>query len=188
MDRTLTECRIGWDQREHIAAENRALLTGELLDKRLVFSSRPTRAHVQFSTFCNMSCVMCWDGRNPPLKKMGPPVLDRLAEQVAPGLSVITPHDGNEPLLVSWEETRRLAEQYSVRLALTTNGQFLDEPAFMDAKDVIEHLTLSIDSHVPEIYAKIRVGSKPAAVFENLERAARLVRRTGSSASCRRSS
>src|SRR5688500_1220993 len=98
--RTVPETTIGWDQRDAIAATNRALLRDELLQKRLTLSSRPSRAHVQFSTFCNMSCVMCWDGRNPPLKKMAPAVLGRLREQIAPGLSVITPHDGNEPLLV----------------------------------------------------------------------------------------
>ena len=170
----MPEPRIGWDERDAIAAANRRLLREELVQKRLTLSSRPSRAHVQFSTFCNMSCVMCWDGRNPPLKKMAPPVLDRLAEQIAPGLSVITPHDGNEPLLVSWEETRTLAERYSVRLALTTNAQFLDEATFHEAKDVVEQFTLSVDSHVPEIYAKIRVGSKPETVFENVERVARL--------------
>jgi sulfatase maturation enzyme AslB (radical SAM superfamily) len=101
--------RITWDTRERVAKENRAKLDAELLAKRLTFESRPYHAHVQFSNFCNMSCVMCWDGGNPPLEKMSPQVLEKLATQVAPSLSVITPHDGSEPLLVSWDETRRIA-------------------------------------------------------------------------------
>jgi radical SAM protein with 4Fe4S-binding SPASM domain len=165
--------KTGWTERDRIARENRALLEDELLHKRLTFASRPYHAHVQFSNFCNMSCVMCWDGGNPPLKKMTPDVLGKLASQIAPTLSVITPHDGSEPLLVSWDETRRIAEQHGVRLLLTTNAQFLDERIFHEAKDIVETIVLSIDSHVPEIYSKIRVGSDRRRVFENLEATAR---------------
>jgi radical SAM protein with 4Fe4S-binding SPASM domain len=165
---------IGWRERERIAERNRALLWMELISGRLEFESRPNEAQVQFSNFCNMSCIMCYDGGNPPLVAMKPHVLGRLATQIAPDLSLIVPHDASEPLLVTWQETLRLAKENSVRLALTTNGQFFDEQAFLEAKDVLDMVALSIDSHVPEIYAKIRTGSKPDAVFENLATIARL--------------
>ena len=101
---------VSREDRERIERRNRELLDDDLLQRRLTFASSPYHAHVQFSNFCNMSCVMCWDGGNPPLQKMSPEVLGKVADQVAPGLSVITPHDGSEPLLVSWDEARRLAE------------------------------------------------------------------------------
>jgi glutamate-1-semialdehyde 2,1-aminomutase len=166
-------------QRERLAKANRALLDAELLARRLTFDSRPYEAHVQFSNFCNMSCVMCWDGQNPPVERMAPEVLERFAAEVAPHLSVITPHNGSEPLVAGWEEAKRIARDYSIRLALTTNAQFLDEERFLELKDIVEMVVMSVDSHIPEVFAKIRPGSKPQQVFDNVATAARLCREHG---------
>jgi len=166
-------------ERDHIARRNRALLEVELRNKRLVFESRPYEAHVQFSTFCNMSCIMCWDGGNPPTEKMSPVVLEKVGSQIATDLSVITPYEGSEPLILSWEETREMAERYSVQLALTTNMQFLDEQKFYELKDIVEMVVMSIDSHLPEVFEKIRPGSKRDLVFANVPRAARLCEEHG---------
>ena len=117
---------------------------------------------------------MCWDGNNPPHKKMTPQVLEKLATQIATDLSVITPHDGSEPTIVTWNETVRIARDYSVQLALTTNAQLFDEHKFDEVKDFVEMIVLSIDSHVPEVFEKIRPGAKAAMVYENAERTARL--------------
>src|SRR5215213_9861711 len=108
---------IGWDERARIAERNRALLDDELLHKQLVFESRPYEAHVQFSNFCNMSCIMCWNGRHPPLQKMSPQMLAKIAAQIAPDLSIITPYDGSEPTTLNWDEMLRIAEDNSVELA-----------------------------------------------------------------------
>ena len=71
-------------------------------------------------------------------------------------------------------------------MRLTTNVQFLDEEKFERAKDITETLFLSIDSHIPEVFEKIRPGSKPDKVFENLRAGGAAARRsTGSSASRR---
>lgn len=165
---------VSWPERERVAKANRALLDQELLAKRLTFASGPYEAHVQFSNFCNMSCVMCWDGDNPPLERMAADVLEKVATQVAPSLSVITPHNGSEPLVAAWDEVKRLAHDYSIQLALTTNTQFLDQRRFEELKDIVEMIVMSIDSHIPEVFHKIRPGSKPQQVFENLRTTARL--------------
>jgi radical SAM protein with 4Fe4S-binding SPASM domain len=165
--------RVKTEERE------RALRQVDVLEQRLVFDSRPWEAHVGFSNYCNMSCIMCWDGANPPVVKMSPDVVRKLSEQIAPFLSVITPHSASEPLVLTWDVTRKLAEEHNIRLLLTTNVQFLDEQKFHELKDITEVLHLSIDSHIPAVFEKIRPGSKPAKVFENLERTARLCREHG---------
>ena len=164
---------VSWTERELIAKRNRALLDRELLDKRLTFESGPYEAHVQFSNFCNMSCIMCWDGENPPLKRMDPDVLEKVRTQIAPSLSVITPHSASEPLVASWEDTLAFARDYSVQLALTTNTQFLDRTKLEEVGDHVEMLVMSIDSHLPEVFEKIRPGGKAEKVFANLPGAAR---------------
>src|SRR3954451_662324 len=164
--------KIAWDERDRIAKRNRALLDAELLSKSLVFESRPYEAHIQFSNFCNMSCIMCWDGDNPPVKKMSPLVLERIRTQIAPHLAVVTPHDGSEPTAVTWEETVALAKDYSVQLEFVTNGQLFDEKKFLEVKDHLEMVVISIDSHLPELFEKIRPGAKATTVYENFEKIA----------------
>jgi radical SAM protein with 4Fe4S-binding SPASM domain len=171
--------RIPRPERTRIEQRNRALLERELLAHEVVFESRPYEAHVQFSNFCNMSCVMCWDGENPPLERMSPEILAKVAEQVAPHLSLITPHGGSEPLALTWDETRGLCSEWGVDLCLTTNVQFLDEQKFRELREITETLALSVDSHIPELFAKIRPNSRPDEVFENLATTARLARETG---------
>lgn len=171
--------KITPEERLEIEARNRALLERELLEKRFVFDSRPFEAQIQYSNFCNMSCVMCHDGANPPLRKMSPKILKKVGEQIAPSVSVVIPFDGSEPLIVAWDETRQMAEEYSFELSLTTNAQFLDEQKFFELKDITREMLVSIDTHYPELFEKIRPGSKPDKVFENLPRAAALCKEHG---------
>ena len=128
---------ITWEARDQTDERNRMLLDRELREKRLVFESRPYEAHVQFSNFCNMSCIMCWNGKNPPVRKMSPDLLDRLRTEVAPNLTFITPHDGSEPTVVTWDETVALTKESSVRLWLTTNCQEFDEEKFHQVADKV---------------------------------------------------
>jgi radical SAM protein with 4Fe4S-binding SPASM domain len=179
VDWTRVQPKIRRNERLEIERRNRALLERELLDKRLVFDSRPYEAQIQFSNFCNMSCVMCHDGANPLFRKMSPELLEKVGEQIAPSLSVVIPFDGSEPLLVGWDEARSMAEEYGFEFSLTTNVQFLDEHKFFELKDVTRELMLSIDTHYPDLFARIRPGSKPEKVFENLPLATALCREHG---------
>src|SRR6476619_5934816 len=98
--------KVSMRRRIEIEKRNRALLEEELLGKRVVFRSRPYEAHIQFSNVCNMSCIMCYDGWIPPLRKMSPEILDRLTREMAPNLSVMIPYGGSEPLIVTWDQAR----------------------------------------------------------------------------------
>ena len=112
-------------------------------------------------------------------------MLEKCATQIAPSLSVITPHNGSEPLVVTWDETRAFARDYSVQLALTTNAQFLDETKFDELKDLVETIIMSIDSHIPEVYEKIRPGGKADRSSRTCAARRSSARSTASSASCR---
>ena len=170
---------IDRDERLRIELHNRALLERDLLEGRLRFRSQPYEAHIQYSNVCNMSCIMCYDGWHPPVKKMRPEILERVRTEVAPFLSTVIPYGGSEPLIVTWDQARDMARDYSIELRLTTNVQFLDEQKFDELKDITEALFLSIDSHIPELFEEIRPGSRPEKVFANVPVAARLAREHG---------
>jgi radical SAM protein with 4Fe4S-binding SPASM domain len=164
------------EQKRDVEKLNREILEIELNENRFEFASRPHEAHIQFSNFCNMSCVMCWNGNNPKTQKLAQELIAKVGEQLGPHLSLIQPYDGSEPLILTWEETRDLARKYGVLLKITTNAQFLDEEKFNELKNITQTLCLSIDTHVPEIFEKIRLRSNSSKVFKNFEATAQRCR------------
>ncbi len=162
-------------KRARVAA-NLAALEEDLWSDRSVFRSRPRTADVQFSNYCNMACTMCYPDGNPPLQVMPEPLLRKLARDLFPDLAVVEPFAGSEPLVFTWELTRRVAEAFSIQLEIVTNAQFLDEQRFRELEPLVAGLRLSVDSHLPDVYARIRLKSRPDAVFKNLATAARLCR------------
>lgn len=167
------------DEKARLVAANAAARERDLWEMRLVFESTPRVVDLQLSNICNMSCTMCYDGVNPPAKRMPDGAVRRLAERVMPGASVLVPFSGSEPLIVTWDITRELAERYRVQLDLITNAQFLDEEKFRELEPHVSTLTFSIDSHLRDVYERIRLRSKPDKVFANLPVAARLCREHG---------
>ena len=159
--------------------DNRAHLDQDLVEGRLRFASKPRVTELQLSNFCNMSCTMCYDGNNPPMKKMSARVVEVLERDVLPTASVLSPFVGSEPLIITWDLARDLAERHELTLDLITNAQYLTEERFREVQPLVNSVTFSIDSHLPDVYERIRLRAKTKAVFENLPVAARLCREHG---------
>lgn len=147
---------------------NEDALVADLTAQRLVFRARPHEAHVQFSTHCNQSCVMCWNGENPPVVDIDPLVLERLGHEVAPTLSILIPHDGSEPTSRMWHTICAFTRTHGLRMHLTTNVQGLSARRLRDALDIVVSLDLSVDSHSPEVLARLRPGARTRAIYRNL--------------------
>lgn len=171
--------RISPDEKRRLEEENRQLLEFDLWEGRHVFRSKPRVVELQLSNFCNMSCVMCYAGVNPPTMLLDPRVIRRLASELLPAASVLIPFATSEPLVLTWDLTRELALQYGVELELTTNVQYLDEKKFRELEPFVSVIAFSIDSHYRDVYEHIRINSRPDQVFENLPVAARLCREAG---------
>lgn len=167
---------ISFAEKEEQEREHWQLLKKQLLENQLEFSTGPLQAHVQFSNYCNLSCIMCWNGRNPRTKKISGELLERIEKQLGPQLSLMIPFSGSEPLILTWDETRGMAERYGVLLRITSNLQFLDEAKFNELKGITETLCVSVDCHIPEVLTKIRQRARTDDVLENLERTVRLCR------------
>ena len=158
---------------------NRARLDQDLVQARLRFESKPRVAELQLSNFCNMSCTMCYDGNNPPMKKMSAQLAEVLEQDVLPTASVLSPFVGSEPLIITWDQARDMAERHELNLDVITNAQYLTEERFRELEPLVSAVTFSIDSHLPDVYERIRLRAKTKAVFENLPVAARLCREHG---------
>lgn len=166
-------------EKDRLVAQNRARLDQDLLSQRLQFQSLPRGVDLQLSNICNMACTMCYDGVSPPAKRLDLDVVERFAQEVLPTTVTITPFSGSEPMIVTWDLTKELAMRFDLELDLITNAQFLDEARFRELEPHVSSLTFSIDSHMRDIYERIRLRSNPDKVFENFPRAARLCREQG---------
>ena len=170
---------IGPDEKLALVRANRAQLDQDLMTGRLVFESMPRVVEFQLSNFCNMSCTMCYDGNNPPMLRIPDDIAIRIGAEVFPTASVLSPFVGSEPLIVTWDLARDFAQRYHLELDLITNVQFLDEAKFRELEPFVSTISFSIDSHMRDVYERIRLRSKPDKVFANLPVAARLCREHG---------
>jgi len=167
------------EEKIRLEEENRRLLERDLSEGRHVYRSTPRVVELQLSNFCNMSCIMCYAGVNPPTMLLDARVVRRLAAELLPSASVLIPFATSEPLVLTWDLTRELALQYGVELELTTNVQYLDESKFKELEPFVSIIAFSIDSHYRDVYEHIRINSRPDQVFRNLPVAARLCREAG---------
>lgn len=160
-------------------ARNRETVREDLAEQRFTFGSRPDVVDLQLSNFCNMSCTMCYDGQNPPLQVMPKDIIEKTRKQILPDASGIVPFAGSEPLTLTWDLTRYLAIESGLELEITTNVQFLDEKRFKELEPHVTRISFSVDTHMRDVFAAIRLRSNPEKVFRNLELAARLCREHG---------
>ena len=152
-----------------LVTANREALERDLFEGRLVYESKPRTVEWQFSNFCNMSCIMCYDGNNPPMKKMPSLIVERLARELLPTAAIVQPFYGSEPLVVTWDLSRDLATEYRLQLDIVTNLQYLDEAKFKELEPHVSAIIFSIDSHIEGIYSRIRLRAKTDQVFRNLQ-------------------
>ena len=164
----------GWDE---AAIRNEGRHRDDLASGRTRFTSWPLEAHLQMSTFCDVSCVMCWDGANPPTTDASEATLAGVGRLVDRGLRLLVPHDGSEPLARGWSRTHEFARGQAIALEVTTNAQTLTTSKLEAALDVLDHLVVSLDSHIPALLEQIRPGLDARRTFANVAAAVHRCRR-----------
>jgi len=140
----------------------------DLASKSEEWISRP--AWIEFATnnCCNLKCVMCTHADGEPLRKMNKQDATSVLDQVLPNASVLTPSAGSEPLLGNFNLIMEQCRKYDVHLNMITNATLLDGKKFREIAERIQKIFISFDSHIPEIYEKIRTPAKFDDVVHNI--------------------
>lgn len=148
--------------------ENQLAMIHDLATKAETWSSRP--GWIEFSTnnVCNLRCVMCAQADGLPLMAMAPEEARRFLEQVLPSACNVTPSAISEPFLGNMDLMVELCRKHEVFLTIYTNGTVLDARRFRAMADRIAKLYVSFDSHVPEVFERIRVRAKFDAVVRHI--------------------
>jgi MoaA/NifB/PqqE/SkfB family radical SAM enzyme len=73
-----------------------------------------------------------------------------------------------EPMANDFEFLVERALRHGVRVDMTTNGTLLTVDRYREARAVLDHVDISIDTVVPKTYAAIRLGAEFSQVHDNV--------------------
>ncbi len=159
---------------KNLKESNRLLLWEDYKQRRSVVRGFPVSVHLATDAVCNLVCPMCWQ-RGPAGAIKHPCIEERylkqFARQVFPTASTLELNVSGEPLMSRLiDRELELAEEYAVRLLVTTNGTLLNthKERFRALVRNAEEITFSFDSPQKKTYAFLRKGSDFDRVVENM--------------------
>ncbi|MBL9079161.1 MAG: radical SAM protein [Planctomycetes bacterium] len=151
-------------------ADNSRLLREDIAARRTTYRGLPEVVTLNHSDICNLRCVMCQRSLGQGTNRLDRQVLDHVAHELFPtAWKAVLTTAGGDPLAVDFDFLLEHALRFGVRLDVVTNGMLLTRDVYLRARGAIDHLNVSLDSHVPEVYERIRAGSSHARVWRNLE-------------------
>jgi MoaA/NifB/PqqE/SkfB family radical SAM enzyme len=157
--------------------ENSRLLREDLAAGRVAFRALPEVVTLNHTDLCNLRCVMCPRNLAQGTHRLSRRILGYLAEELFPtARKLVLTTSGGEPLAADFDFLLERALRHSVVMDVVTNGVLLTPQLYREARPALDHLNVSIDSHLPEVYERVRLGARFDAVMENLH-AVRALRR-----------
>ncbi len=136
----------------------------------------PRIAEISANNFCNLRCSFCYGAGKPAPLEFEPEEFQKLLGEILPGVDIVQPSAGSEPFLGDLERTLAAVERYGNRLLFITSGYELSEAWTRRLAPRLYRLQVSLDSHRPDIYSRLRAGSDFLRVSQNLKDAARVLK------------
>lgn len=150
--------------------QNTRLLREDLARRALVFRGLPEVVTLNHTDLCNLRCVMCPRSRGQGRHRLDRAVLEHVAHALFPtAWKVVLTTSGGEPLAADFDLIMERALTYGTRIDVVTNGALLTAPLYRRARRALDHLNVSVDCHVPEVYEAIRAGARWSTLEANLQ-------------------
>ena len=162
--------------------ENKRLIKKEVAEDFCEVKSRPMRAHIEINSACNLKCQMCDVGvgessRTNPRFFIDDQNLEKM-KVFYPNLEYIEIQGGEvffytvdkAPLTKLLKDLSENAPK-DVQVLITTNALALNERwvDFLLDRDIVSHLSVSIDTVDPDAYERQRLGGRLSVVLKNLD-------------------
>ena len=164
---------------EDLKARTRVEAAKAEADKAETCNHLPVALTFELTAACNLTCSHCFSHGQPELHRFHnkmPSIsieqLEALAHDVFPSLTVISVVGRGEPMVLKgevWNRLLELAAEYRVRLAITTNGYFLQRRITSDLLPLIDNINVSMDGLSPGVFAANRGGADINRVWENVQ-------------------
>lgn len=147
-------------------------------ERRTRLGHYPESLSLELTPRCNLTCSHCSSHGtgevhqlNNRRKELDLGMLERLAHEVFPHLTLLTLVGRGEPTMVSdrlWARLTELLEYYRVFLSCVTNGYFIRRRIDAAVLALIDTLTISIDGVTADIFAANRGGASLDRVLANV--------------------
>lgn len=147
---------------------NSALVRDDLNRHNEVWRGLPEIVNLNHTDICNLRCIMCSESVTPGRTRMSVPRVREVLKQVLPTARKLKLTTAGEPLLFDFDEIVEMAREYQVLLSMITNGTHLTLDRYEKMKDILHHLTISMDSHDRDIFTKIRGRGSYDKIVKNL--------------------
>ncbi len=138
-----------------------------------------TFVEIASNNACNLSCVYCYGLGHPEPARLDREVYARLLDELLPRADVLVPSAGSEPFSADLELAADKVIRHGRRMLLITNGTHPMGGLLRRLAGHLYRLQISIDSHQPQLYERLRPGAKFPAVLANLREAVQVLRETG---------
>jgi MoaA/NifB/PqqE/SkfB family radical SAM enzyme len=146
---------------------NSRLLREDVARRATIFRGMPELIALHTTEICNLRCVMC-------PRSLGQGKLQLSRERLAAACDALFPTAkkvalsaaAGEPLLADFDLVLAKALEHEVKVDVVTNGTELTPERYLAAASVLDHVNVSVDSHLKDVYERIRVGGR----FDRLER------------------
>ncbi len=149
--------------------ENSRLLREDVAERRTVFRGRPEVIALYTTEKCNLRCTMCARALGQGELQMPRALLGEICDQLfPPAKKVACSAAAGEPLLADFDLILDKALEHGVRVDVVTNGTELTAELYRRAAPVFDHVNVSVDTSVPEVYERIRAGGSFARLEANL--------------------
>ena len=145
---------------------------------RAVAPHPPESLSLELTAGCNFQCSHCSSHGDEQEHRMNNrrlsftrEMLDKLAHEVFPYLTLVNLVGRGEPTMVPtdlWNRLFELCETYRVLLTCVTNGSFVKHRFDLEKLRQLDTLTFSIDGMTSEVFAANRGGADLGAFMDNL--------------------
>jgi radical SAM protein with 4Fe4S-binding SPASM domain len=152
--------------------ENSRLLREDVAAGATSFRGLPEVIALHTTEICNLACVMCPRSLGQGKLKLSRERLAALFDDLFPtARKVALSGAAGEPLLSDFDLVLDHARAHDVRIDVVTNGTELTPDLYREAAPLFDHVNVSIDSSLPEVYERVRVHGS----FERLDRNLRAI-------------
>ena len=155
---------------------NVVLIAEDIMTGRTAWQGKPFHVEISTNNACNLSCVMC---ERPDLSFINGAKLDAIGASVFPAATLITPSATSEPAMGDFDRILDHGEPPALPLTMTPTGTLIPDRHIARLRGRIYKLDFSIDSHIPAVYERIRVGGRYDRMLAGLRRLVALQKEEG---------
>lgn len=148
--------------------DNFLAIIHDLASKADIWMSRPSWIEFSDNNACNLRCIMCTHADGVSRLSMSRADAERILDEVLPHAALLMPSSGSEPMLSDIDLMIEMCRKHDVYLDIFTNATLMDGARFREIADRLFRLVISFDSHIPEVYERIRKPAKFSKVVGNI--------------------